>query len=144
MANAWHHRTDALSSIPALIAVAASAINPNWAFVDRIGALIIAVFILKVSWDIISPSLSELTDRGVSKKDREQIRQIALNVNDVQNVHAIRTRKFGSDLYVDLHILVDPEMPVRSGHDISREVKQQLIKNGPDILDVVVHLEPDE
>lgn len=144
IANAWHHRSDALSSIPALLAVSASAINPNWAFVDHIGALIIAVFILKVSWDIISPSLSELTDRGVSQRDRELIRHIALSVEGVQNVHAIRSRKFGSNLYVDLHILVEPEMSVRDGHEISKNVNYKLIKEGPEILDVVVHLEPDE
>lgn len=144
IANAWHHRSDALSSLPALIAVALSSINPAWAFIDHIGALIISVFILKVSWDIISPSLSELTDHGASRKDRELIMKIAMDVNGVSDVHAIRTRKFGANLYVDLHILVDPEISVRSGHNISEEVKEELIKNGPGILDVIVHLEPDE
>jgi len=144
VANAWHHRSDALSSLPALIAVAASALNPDWAFVDHIGALIISIFILKVSWDIITPSLSELADRGASIKDRELIRKIAMKVDGVKEVHAIRTRKFGSNIYVDLHILVEPEISVRLGHDISEEVKKELIKNGPKILDVVVHLEPYE
>lgn len=144
VANAWHHRSDALSSLPALIAVAASALNPEWSFVDHIGALIISVFILKVSWDIISPSLSELADRGASMKDRQLIKKIAMEVDGVKEVHAIRTRKFGSNIHVDLHILVEPEISVRLGHDISEEVKKELIKNGPKILDVVVHLEPYE
>ncbi len=144
VANAWHHRSDALSSFPALIAVAASALNPDWSFIDHIGALIISIFILKVSWDIISPSLSELTDRGASIKDRELIKKIAMEVDSVKEVHAVRTRKFGSNIHVDLHILVEPEISVRLGHDISEEVKKTLIKNGPKILDVVVHLEPYE
>ena len=144
IANAWHHRSDALSSLPALIAVAASSINPDWAFVDHIGALIISIFILKVSWDIISPSLSELTDHGASIKDREIIKKISLNINGVKDVHAIRTRKFGSKLHVDLHILVQPDIPVRMGHNISEEVKKEIINNGPGVLDVVVHLEPFE
>lgn len=144
VANAWHHRSDALSSLPALIAVVASAINPEWSFIDHIGALIISVFILKVSWDIITPSLSELTDRGASIKDRELIKKIAMEVDGVKEVHAVRTRKFGSNIHVDLHILVEPEISVRLGHDISEEVKKELIKNGPKILDVVVHLEPYE
>ncbi len=142
IANAWHHRSDALSSVPVLIAVAASALNPNWAFIDRIGAFIVSIFILKVSWDIISPSISELADRGASIKDREFIKKIAIGVNGVKDVHAIRTRKFGENLYVDLHILVDPEISVRSGHNISEQVKKELLINGPEILDVVVHLEP--
>ncbi|UCE17596.1 MAG: cation transporter [Gemmatimonadota bacterium] len=144
VANAWHHRSDALSSVPALIAVAASATNAKWAFVDHIGALIISIFILKVSWDIVRPSLSELIDRGASTKDHHIIKKIAKNVHGVKGVHAIRTRKFGSNLHVDLHILVDAEVSVRLGHNISEEVKSELIGKGPNVLDVVVHLEPFE
>ncbi len=142
IANAWHHRSDALSSIPALLAVVTSAMYPDWAFVDHIGAVIIAVFILKVSWDVIYPSLQELSDRGASHNERIQIENLAMNVKGVKSVHAIRTRKFGSSLHVDLHILVAPELSVRVGHTISEDVKQELLHNGPDVLDVVVHLEP--
>lgn len=144
IANAWHHRSDSFSSIPALIAVIVASINPDWAFIDHIGALIISIFILKVSWDIISPSLSELVDSGASKKDQDLIKKIALSVGGVKNVHKIRTRKLGSKLCVDLHILIDPEISVRLGHEISEEVKDILIEKGPDIMDVVVHMEPDE
>ena len=144
IANAWHHRSDAFSSVPALIAVGASVINPKWAFVDHVGALIVSIFILKVSWDIIRSSLVELTDGGVSESDRETIEKIASGINGVEEVHAIRTRKVGPNIFVDLHVLVAPEMSVRRGHDISEEVKQVLIAKGPDILDVVVHLEPYE
>lgn len=144
IANAWHHRSDALSSVPAVIAVAASAMNPDWAFIDHVGALIISVFILKVSWDIMSPSLSELADRGASLKDCSRIEKISMNVDGVRGVHAIRTRKCGESLFVDLHVVVDPEISVREGHNISEDVKEKLLKKGPRILDVVAHLEPDE
>ncbi|MDD5722547.1 MAG: cation diffusion facilitator family transporter [Syntrophales bacterium] len=144
IANAWHHRSDAFSSVPAVMAVAASAMNPDWAFVDHVGALIISVFILKVSWDIMSPSLAELADRGASLKDCAKIERIAMDVNGVRGVHAIRTRKCGESLFVDLHVVVDPEISVRLGHNISEEVKGALLKGGPRILDVVAHLEPDE
>ncbi|MDY6966648.1 MAG: cation diffusion facilitator family transporter [Halobacteriota archaeon] len=144
IANAWHHRSDALSSVPALIAVTASSINPDWAFIDHIGALIIALFILKVSRDTIGPSISELIDGGVSDKDRETIKEIVLDVKGVIDVHAIRTRKLGPNLCVDLHILVDPDISVRTGHDISEEVQKLLIEEGPEVIDVVVHIEPDE
>ncbi len=144
IANAWHHRSDAFSSVPAVIAVAASAMNPDWAFVDHVGALIISVFILKVSWNIMSPALAELSDRGASLKDRSQIEKIAMGVDGVKDVHAIRTRKCGESLYVDLHVLVAPEISVRIGHNISEEVKEALLKDGPRVLDVIAHLEPDE
>lgn len=144
VANAWHHRSDAFSSIPALIAVAAAAINPEWEFIDHIGALIISIFILKVSWDIVSPALSELIDTSASQKETERIERIAMSINGVKSVHAIRTRKFGSSIQVDLHVLVDGNIPVWLGHDISEQVKKQLLKDGPEVIDVVVHIEPEE
>lgn len=144
VANAWHHRSDALSSIPAIIAVAVAAISPSWFFVDNIGALIISLFILKVAWEIVRPSLSELADHGASLKDRTRIRRIALGIDGVRDVHAIRTRKCGESVYVDMHVLVDPEITVRAGHNISERVKAALLELGPRVLDVVTHLEPDE
>jgi cation diffusion facilitator family transporter len=141
IANAWHHRSDALSSMPALIAVAVSAVNPKWAFVDHIGAIIISLFILKVSWDIIRPSLFELTDKGASQRDKELIKTISLNVSGVRDVHAIRTRKFGSQIYIDLHILVDPDISVREGHQISENVRNSLLHRGPSVIDVIAHIE---
>jgi cation diffusion facilitator family transporter len=144
IANAWHHRSDALSSLPVLIAVAISSFNPDWFFVDRIGALIVSIFILKISWNIISPSLSELTDHGASAEDYELIKRIVSDIDMVKNVHAIRTRKFGSNLAVDLHVVVDPEISVREGHYISQKVERKIINDGPGVIDVVVHIEPFE
>ncbi len=144
IANAWHHRSDALSSIPALIAVAASSIDPEWAFVDKIGALIVSLFILKVAWDITKPALDELTESGVSAENRTQIHAIASSVEKVEEVHKIRTRKVGPNIFVDLHVLVDPNMTVYDGHLISEKVQEKLVAEGPDVVDVVVHLEPAE
>lgn len=142
IANAWHHRSDALSSVPALVAVVVAALYPDWGFVDHIGAVLIACFILKVSWDIIIPALKGLVDTGASDKTREHLKAIAMGVEGVISTHAIRTRKVGPRLLIDLHILVKPELTVSEGHRISEDVKEQLLKNGPEVLDVVVHLEP--
>ena len=141
-ANAWHHRSDAISSIPALIAVAAAALHPGLAFLDRVGALIVSLIILKVSWEILRPVFSELTECGAPRKDREKIKSIAMGIKGVQQVHAVRTRKMGAGIFVDLHVLVDGNMSVRKGHRISHEVKRELMEKGPEILDAVVHLEP--
>ncbi len=142
IANAWHHRSDAISSIPVFIAVTIAIFNPNFAFIDLIGALIVSLFILKVSWDIIRPAVSELSEGGASEYDRKKIKSIVMEVDGVKATHAIRTRKFGAGLYVDLHVLVDGEMTVQKGHLVSHEVKNKLLVKGPDILDVVVHIEP--
>lgn len=142
VANAWHHRSDALSSLPALAAVVVSAWHPGWAFVDHIGAMVVSLFILKVSWDVLSPSLAELVDRGATRRERARIDQLARSVPGVLDVHRIRARRIGSRFLVDLHILVAPEITVRAGHEVSEAVESELVARGPEIVDVVVHLEP--
>lgn len=142
IANAWHHRSDALSSIPALIAVTAAAVHPGLAFIDHVGALVVALIILNVSWKILRPAISELTDRGASQKEREKIESIVAGIDGVRHVSAIRTRRMGAGLFADIHIQIDGEMTIWQGHQISELIKQELIENGPEIMDVLVHLEP--
>jgi cation diffusion facilitator family transporter len=143
-ANAWHHRSDAFSSFPVLIAVIAADINPDWAFVDHVGALIVSVFIFKVAWDVAKPALVELSEGGVTFQERKQVEEITLGVEGVHGVHAVRMRRHGSCMLVDLHILVSGEISVRKGHDISGIVKHRIIEQGPDVTDVVVHTEPND
>jgi cation diffusion facilitator family transporter len=142
IANAWHHRSDVLSSVPAVLAVSAAAFNPNWWFVDPIGAIVIAMFILKVAWDIIRPSLLELSDQGASEEELKRVRALADGVEGVREIHALRTRRLGSGLAIDLHVLVDPEMSVREGHIIAENVKAERLEKGPGVMDAIVHLEP--
>lgn len=142
VANAWHHRSDALSSVPAALAVAAAVVRPSWVFLDHVGAAVVAIFILQASWKIMAPALAELIDAGAPREAREKIRAVALGVAGVELVHAIRTRYIGSGLVCDLHVKVDPAMSVRDGHAVTEEVKRRLLAEGPDVLDVVVHLEP--
>jgi cation diffusion facilitator family transporter len=142
IANAWHHRSDAFSSIPALLAVVIASQVPGLAFIDQLGAFIVSLFIMKVAWSLFRPTLYELTDRGADFRDIERIKTIAMQVEEVKEVHAIRSRRHGSGYFLDLHILVDDEMTVRDGHEICNTVKRQLLDNGPDIIDVIIHLEP--
>ena len=144
IANAWHHRSDALSSIPVLFAVLLAVINPRFIIVDHIGAFVVSLFIIKVSWDILKDSFGELVDVSAPKKDQKKIKDVVKKVEGVKSIHALRTRKLGPGLHVDLHVLVDGSITVKEGHDISEEVKRVLVERGPDIFDVVVHLEPYE
>lgn len=141
-ANAWHHRTDALSSIPVLVAVAAGLISPKLAFLDPVAAILVSVFIIKVGINILGDSLAELTDKGMSPKDRAGIQALAREIAHVQGVHRIRSRKIGGSFFLDLHLEVDGQMTVRQGHEISEAVKQALMARYPKIIDVMVHLEP--
>ena len=142
VANAWHHRTDAFSSIPAALAVGGAVILPGWSFLDTIGALVVSLFIFKTAWDIARPALAELTDRSAGAEAVAAIQELARSVPGVRECHAIRTRRHGPGIHADLHILVDPDLSVKTGHDIAREVRQTIQSRGPDVMDVVVHVEP--
>ena len=144
IANAWHHRSDALSSIPALIAVAMAALFPAWAFLDAVGAVVVALLILKVVWEIAAPALSELSERGANDEDVREISDLAESVKGVCSIHRLRTRRLGAGWFVDLHALVDGELSVREGHDIATQIQNLLMEEGPAVVDVTVHIEPDE
>jgi cation diffusion facilitator family transporter len=140
-ANAWHHRSDALSSVPVALAVLGTRINPAWTFLDHVGAIIVALMILQATWHIIHPALDTLVDRGASEKEREKLRNIVGETPGVEAVHALRTRHVGNGLSVDLHVLVEPQLTVSEGHDIAGAVKAGLLEVD-DVVDVLVHIEP--
>ena len=143
-ANAWHHRTDALSSLPVLIAVAGARVFPAWSFLDRVGAVIVSIFILHASIKIIWPGISELIDVGAPTEIRKKIRDIALKNEGVLQVHDIRTRYISTSIQVDLHIVVEGLITVREGHDIADDVRARIIDAIPEVLDVIVHVDPPE
>jgi len=142
-ANAWHHRTDALSSIPVLLAVVASLINPKLIILDHIGAIIVATFIAKVAFEIIFKNINELIDTGITDEEYDQISEIISNIECVKGFHKMRSRKLGSSIYLDLHLEVNGDLSVSEGHDITEDVQKALISSNPKIIDVMVHLEPD-
>ncbi len=144
LANAWHHRSDAISSIPAALAVGVSIVWPQLAFVDHVGELLVAVIIVRAAYRIGHRALVELTDGISSPKDAEKIKALAESISGVRNIHAVRGRRVGPGLYVDMHVRVDADMTVREGHDIAEAVKRKLQCEGPDVVDAVVHVEPHE
>jgi len=141
-ANAWHHRSDAISSIPAALAIALAYFFPKLHFVDPVGAIVVSGFILHAAWKIIQPTLLELSEAGVSKEDQAKIYRLASSLPGVIGAHALRTRNAGSAIWADIHIIVDPNMTVREGHDLSHKVRDLLVDSDLNIVDVVVHLEP--
>jgi cation diffusion facilitator family transporter len=141
-ANAWHHRSDAFSSIVAVLAVGGAILLPAWTFLDHVGAVIVSLFVVQAAWTILWPGLRELADSGAPQDSRTRILKIARETRGVCRVHGLRTRYVGSNLQVDLHVLVDGALTVRAGHDIAEEVKHRLVQHGPRVIDVVVHTEP--
>jgi len=144
VANAWHHRTDGMSSLPVAIAVLGIHIRPEWTFLDPVAAVIVSVFVFQAAWKIGWPAVRQLIDAGAAREDREEILRLALAVEGVEQVHGLRTRHAGPGLHVDIHVLVDPDLSVRHGHEIAGSVKSHLLRDGPDVFDVLVHIEPHE
>ena len=140
-ANAWHHRSDALSSIPVAAAVAVVWMAPSLWWVDAAGALIVSAFVLHVAWKLASPALQELTDAQIGSK-ADAVAAVALGVAGVKGVHKPRARRYGSSFQADIHIQVDGSLSVAEGHAIGHAVKEAVVNAGLDVDDVVVHVEP--
>lgn len=141
-ANAWHHRSDALSSIPVALAVLGAALTPRLAFLDALGAVVVAVFILRAAWGIVMPALDTLADASPDPSWTGRITERVMGLDGIRDVHRIRTRSLGCGMAVDLHVLVDGNLSVREGHDIASAVQRLLLDGTGDVRDVVVHVEP--
>jgi cation diffusion facilitator family transporter len=142
VANAWHHRSDALSSVPVFIAVVAVHFEPSWGFLDPVGALIVSAFILRAAWDIFLPAMQQLMDEGASVDMQQRIIDLVRGTEGVCSMHKLRTRYIGHTLHVDLHIQVDPQLSVYAGHAIAHHVKDRVMAALVDVADVLIHVEP--
>jgi cation diffusion facilitator family transporter len=141
-ANAWHHRSDALSSIPVALAIAGSRLFPALAFLDSVGAIIVAFMLLHVAYRIMRPAIGELMEIGAPPALARSIASTARGVPGVLNIHSIRTRYSGARLMVDMHVMVDPDLPVREGHAISSRICDAIHRHSSETLEVLIHIEP--
>ncbi|MCT4626923.1 cation diffusion facilitator family transporter [Halodesulfovibrio sp.] len=142
IANAWHHRSDALSSIPAAASVLVGLLLPEWYWVDLVGSIIVAFFIIHAAWEITLPAVNELVDKGVPETVAKELQDLALSVEGVLDVHKLRTRYQGVAVFVDLHISVDGSISVEEGHAIADKVEALLEGSDYDIADALVHVDP--
>ncbi|MFC1467208.1 cation diffusion facilitator family transporter [Verrucomicrobiota bacterium] len=142
MANAWHHRSDAMSSIPVAVAVMLGQWSDAFVFADKVAAVLVCTMLLKAAWSISWPCLQELMESSASQEVCAALTESAYQVDGVREIHKLRTRRIGNGLLVDLHVLVDPQMSVRDGHEIAKEVRAVLLQADMDVVDTLVHLEP--
>jgi cation diffusion facilitator family transporter len=141
MANAWHHRSDAISSIVVLIGVAGSLLGYVWA--DAVAAVLVAIMVAKIGTNLVSDSIKELVDTGLPEGLVEDIRSEIIAINGVKDIHLLRTRLMGEDALVDAHIVVDSRITVSEGHMIADVVRDVLIEEFDDVQDVLVHVDPE-
>lgn len=139
-ADAWHHRSDALSSVAAFVGVGGSILG--FKALDPIASVVVAFFVAKVGIDILKNSVNELMDLSVDEEQEQQIKQIAKETKGVLNLGEIRTRKHGAMAYVDLTICVDGNLTVRQGHDIAHKLEKHIINDMEFVKGITVHVEP--
>jgi len=138
-ANAWHSRSDAISSVIVVIGVIGTMVGLN--YLDALAAIGVALMIIKIGWGLIWHSLRELVDTGLDHDRIEAIRDTILSVDGVSSLHNLRTRRMGSDALADVHIQVNPSISVSEGHQISEAVRKILIDKIEELTDVTVHID---
>ncbi len=139
VANAWHARSDAASSLMVSLGIIGNLMG--YPLLDPVAALIVGFLVTKMGWEFGWDALNDLMDRSVSEDQIEQIREILHETPGVQGVHDLRTRKMGDMIMVDAHLEVDGELSVREGHDIASTARQRVMSQLP-VLDVMTHLDP--
>jgi len=145
IANAWHHRSDAFTSVAAAAGLAGVAFGgPAWRFLDPLTAMALGTFLVVVAVRIMRKAASELIDRAPGAATLAAIKQLIATTPGVRGYHALRARQIGGKVVMDIHIQVDPELTVYQGHEIAAAVKHKVIEAESNVVEVVVHVEPDQ
>ncbi len=141
-ANAWDHRSDSLSSLAVAIGAIASMFGINYA--DQIATIIVGIMIIYVSVKILLNAISQFTVQAVDNETNEQIKQIIAQQPRIRGWHKLRTRIVGRELFMDLHILVDPTLNIKDGHHICELLEEQMHRQISQPVNILIHIEPDE
>jgi len=142
-ANAWNHRSDGFSTMVVLVGVLGARSGLD--YLDAISAVLVGMMIVQVAWEIGWEALRELIDTGIDPNQITAIRQAILTVDGIKALHLLRTRHMGTDILVDVHILLsNPEISVSEGHQISEAARKKLIQEIENITDVTVHIDPED
>ena len=139
VANAWHARSDAASSLVVSVGIVGALFG--YPILDSVGALVVGLMVAKTGWKFSSDALNDLMDRAVSTEEHQRIEEIIRSTQGVRGFHDLRTRKMGDMILVDVHIEVDASSSVQEGHDIALVARNQIMKELP-VLNVMTHIDP--
>ncbi len=142
IANAWHHRSDAISSVAALIGILGA--HFGYPIMDPLAGGVVALMVLKVGYDILTEGVRDLMDTGLSEDQTEEIQKIIDTIPEVLKYHDLRTRTLGGEIFMDVHILVDTDLTVTEGHAAAERVRRSLITAFDRVQDVLVHVDGEE
>lgn len=141
-ANAWHHRSDVISSLVVLLGIGGAQFGFPW--LDSVAAVVVVALILYMAGRMILDSTLELVDTGMEPEEAEVVRQFIADLPGVVNVHMLRTRLMGGQVFADAHIQVDSHISVSEGHRVAEAVVQRLKAHFPDMHDVTMHIDPED
>ena len=141
-AEAWHHRSDALSSIGALIGIGGALAGVR--VLEPVASIVICLFILKVALDIFREAVDKMVDHACDEKTEAEIRNCVAAQEGVRHVDLLRTREFGRKIYVDLEIATDSMIPLKDAHDIAERAHDTIEKRFPEVKHIMVHVNPAE
>ncbi len=140
--NAWHHRSDAFSSVSVFIGLGLGLAVPGADSFDALASLVVTIFIARTGLRIAVGSIYDLVDTEQDPDLLGELKRITMSVPEVDNTHRVRTRRYGPHTWVDLDIEVDPAMSVADGHRVAHEVKERILAEIHYVADVLVHVEP--
>ena len=142
-ANAWHHRSDALSSIAAAVGIGGSLLmGGRWTVLDPLASIVVGAMLLKVAWEIIKPSLGELTDESLPDKTEEEILEIINSFPEITEPHNLRTRRIGNRIAIEAHIRMDGNLTLLKAHELTSAIESQLKERFGSGTIVTLHMEP--
>ncbi len=141
IADAWHHRSDAVSSIAAFIGIYLARLG--WPLLDPLVATVVAFFVIRVGWSILRVSIDELMDGQEDMAMLESVRTLAVAVTQVHSAYNVKVHKYGADYHVDLVLRVPANLRVSEAHDLSHKVKDSICKELPQVTHVDIHVEPE-
>lgn len=142
-ANAWHHRSDALSSIGAAIGIGGAILLGNrWTVLDPIASIVVGLMLVKVAWDLLGPSFGELTDSSLPKDTEAEMLEMFKGINGVQDPHNLRTRRVGNRIVAEVHIRLDGRQTLAEAHEKATEVERRFKARFGQQSHIVVHMEP--
>ena len=142
LANAWHQRSDAISSLVVLFGI--GAVMLGYPLADAVAAIVVALMVAKIGLNLVLESIKELVDTSLPPALVAEIRAAIHAIDGVEGIHLLRTRQMGEDALIDAHIVVDPRITVSEGHMIGDIVRDDLIRRFDDVMDVLVHVDPED
>lgn len=143
IANAWHHRSDALSSVGTMAGIGGAIfLGDTWRVLDPLAALVVSLFVVRVAWQLVKPSIDELLEKSLPKDMEDSITAVILSFKGVRSPHHLRTRYIGNTIAIEVHIRLDGSMTLSEAHDITKRIEAALKEKFGERTHIGIHMEP--